>query len=221
LVTYQNYTKMRGPKSIKFCWVMFVVLKQIAHVVLQLGEVSCYGLSESQTPLQQHLFVPRHSWDVGMGSQTASTASLHCSVICSHSYSTSCSAYARRPASDSTYAMPDTATFNFVHSILLPTLCTYLIKNYHNSHLKPHTLKMSVMHNSKLKPNMFRSQSSDHHQGSITVLVQLLVIGVHASSYSSMWLYVVCASVHTMYLSVWCLVNYASQTFLTCGVLTL
>ena len=39
---------------------------------------------------------------------------------------------------------------------------------------------------------MFRSQSSDHHQGSITVLVQLLRIGVHASSYSSMWLYVVC-----------------------------
>jgi len=34
-----------------------------------------------------------------------------------------------------------------VHSILLPTLCTYLIKNYHNSHLKPHTLKVSVMHN--------------------------------------------------------------------------
>jgi len=32
-------------------------------------------------------------------------------------------------------------------SILLSTLCTYLIKNYHNSHLKPHTLKMSVMHN--------------------------------------------------------------------------
>jgi len=31
--------------------------------------------------------------------------------------------------------------------ILLPTLCTYLIKNYHNSHLKPHTLKMSVMSN--------------------------------------------------------------------------
>ena len=64
------------------------------------------------------------------------------------------------------------------------------------------------MHNSKLKPNMFRSQSSDHHQGSITVLVQLLLIGVHASSYSGMWLYVVCASVHTMYLSVWCLVMY-------------
>ena len=40
---------------------------------------------------------------------------------------------------------------------------------------------------------MFRSQSSDHHQGSITVLVQLLLIGVHASSYSGMWLYVVCA----------------------------
>jgi len=40
---------------------------------------------------------------------------------------------------------------------------------------------------------MFRSQSSDHHQGSITVLVQLLRIGVHASSYSGMWLYVVCA----------------------------
>ena len=40
---------------------------------------------------------------------------------------------------------------------------------------------------------MFRSQSSDHHQGSITVLVQLLLIGVHASSCSGMWLYVVCA----------------------------
>ena len=34
-----------------------------------------------------------------------------------------------------------------LHSILLPTLCTYLIKNYYNSHLKPYTLKMSVMHN--------------------------------------------------------------------------
>ena len=33
------------------------------------------------------------------------------------------------------------------NSILLPTLCTYLIKNYRNSHLKPHMLKMSVMHN--------------------------------------------------------------------------
>jgi len=40
---------------------------------------------------------------------------------------------------------------------------------------------------------MFRSRSSDHHQGSITVLVQLLLISVHASSYSGMWLYVVCA----------------------------
>ena len=40
---------------------------------------------------------------------------------------------------------------------------------------------------------MFRSQSSDHHQGSITVLVQLLLFGVRASSYSGMWLYVVCA----------------------------
>ena len=56
---------------------------------------------------------------------------------------------------------------------------------------------------------MFRSQSSDHHQGSITVLVQLLLIGVLASSYSGMWLYVICASVHTMYLSVWCLVMYS------------
>ena len=109
---------------------------------------------------------------------------------------------------------------------------------------------------------MFQSQSSDHHQESITVLVQLLLIGVHASSYSGMWLYVVCAcdvpvrvvsgyvlyttptgtsyaqmrlcirctcpfgvwlctvhhtdryiictdaSVHTMYLSMWCLVMY-------------
>ena len=34
-----------------------------------------------------------------------------------------------------------------LHPLLLPTLCTYLIKNYHNSHLKPHTLKMSVMRN--------------------------------------------------------------------------
>ena len=49
---------------------------------------------------------------------------------------------------------------------------------------------------------MFRSQSSDHHQGLITVPVQLLLIGVHASSYSGMWLHVVSASVHTMYLSV-------------------
>jgi len=31
---------------------------------------------------------------------------------------------------------------------------------------------------------MFRSQSSDQHQGSITVLVQLLLIGVHALSYT-------------------------------------
>ena len=30
---------------------------------------------------------------------------------------------------------------------------------------------------------MFWSQSSDHHQGSITVLVHLLLIGVHALSY--------------------------------------
>jgi len=58
---------------------------------------------------------------------------------------------------------------------------------------------------------MFRSKSSDHHQGSITVLVQLLLIGVHASSYSGMWLYVVCASVHTMYLSVWCPVMYTDN----------
>jgi hypothetical protein len=43
---------------------------------------------------------------------------------------------------------------------------------------------------------MFRSQSSDHHQGSITVLVQLLLISVHASSSSGMWLYVVCTSAY-------------------------
>jgi len=55
---------------------------------------------------------------------------------------------------------------------------------------------------------MFWSQSSDHRQGSITVLVRLLLIGVRASSYSGTWPYVVCASVHTMYLSVWCLVMY-------------
>jgi hypothetical protein len=44
---------------------------------------------------------------------------------------------------------------------------------------------------------MFRSLSYDHHQWSITVLVQLLLIGVHTSSYSGLWLYVVgvfCAS---------------------------
>ena len=74
---------------------------------------------------------------------------------------------------------------------------------------------------------MFRSQSSDHHQGSITVLVQLLLIGVHASSYSGMWLYVVCAydvpvRVVSGYVlsTCWVLIfNYVSQTFLTCGFL--
>jgi hypothetical protein len=55
---------------------------------------------------------------------------------------------------------------------------------------------------------MFRSQSYDHHQGLITVLVQLLLISVHTSSYSGLWPYVVGASVRTMYLSVWCLVMY-------------
>jgi len=65
---------------------------------------------------------------------------------------------------------------------------------------------------------MFRSQSSDHHQGLITVLVQLLLIGVHASSYSGMWLYVVCSSVHTMYLSAWCLVMYWPFLTFTCYV---
>jgi len=64
---------------------------------------------------------------------------------------------------------------------------------------------------------MFRSQSSDHHQGSITVLVQLLLIGVHVSSYSGMWLYVVCASVHTMYLSVWCLVMHKVGNKIECN----
>ena len=48
---------------------------------------------------------------------------------------------------------------------------------------------------------MFLSQSSEHHQGSITVLVQLLLIGVHASSYSGMWLdrYIVCTDAQTTY----------------------
>jgi hypothetical protein len=55
---------------------------------------------------------------------------------------------------------------------------------------------------------MFRSLSYDHHQGSITVLVQLLLIGVRASSYSGLWQYVVGASVSTLYLSLWCLVMY-------------
>jgi len=62
---------------------------------------------------------------------------------------------------------------------------------------------------------MFRSQSSDHHQRSITVLVQLLLIGVHALLYSGMWLYAVCVSVHTMYLSVWCLVMYCPGQYST------
>jgi hypothetical protein len=57
---------------------------------------------------------------------------------------------------------------------------------------------------------MFRSQSFDHHQGSITVLVQLLLIGMHTSSYSSLWLYVVGASVRMMYPSMWCLVMYCT-----------
>jgi hypothetical protein len=58
---------------------------------------------------------------------------------------------------------------------------------------------------------MFRSLSYDHHQGSITVPVQLPFIGVHASSYSGLWLYVVGASVRMMYLSVWCLVMYSIE----------
>jgi hypothetical protein len=55
---------------------------------------------------------------------------------------------------------------------------------------------------------MFRSQSYDHHQGSAIVLVQLLLIVVHTSSYSGLWLYVVRASVRMEYLSVWCLAMY-------------
>jgi hypothetical protein len=62
---------------------------------------------------------------------------------------------------------------------------------------------------------MFRSLSYDHHHGSITVLVQLLLIGVHTSSCSGLWPYVVRVSVRTTYLSF----NYASQIFLTCEVL--
>ena len=53
---------------------------------------------------------------------------------------------------------------------------------------------------------MFRSQSSDHHQGSITVLVQLLLIGVHASLYSGMWPYVICVCAYDVpvrVVSVW------------------
>jgi hypothetical protein len=56
---------------------------------------------------------------------------------------------------------------------------------------------------------MFRSQSYDHHQESITVLVQLLLISVRTSSYSGLWLYVVRVFVRAMYLSVWCLVMYS------------
>jgi hypothetical protein len=52
---------------------------------------------------------------------------------------------------------------------------------------------------------MFRSQFLDHHQGSITVLVQLPLIGVHALSYSGLWLYVVGKFVCMKYPSVWCL----------------
>jgi hypothetical protein len=62
---------------------------------------------------------------------------------------------------------------------------------------------------------MFRSQFYDHHQGSITVLVQLLLTSVHTSSYSGLWLYVFGVSVRTTYLSF----NYASQIFLTCEAL--
>jgi hypothetical protein len=50
---------------------------------------------------------------------------------------------------------------------------------------------------------MFRSLSYDHYWGSITVLVQLLLIGVHTSSYSGLWPYVVGVSVHPMCLSLW------------------
>jgi hypothetical protein len=36
----------------------------------------------------------------------------------------------------------DVITFNSITNLM-----HLFIKNYHNSHLKPHTLKMSVMHN--------------------------------------------------------------------------
>jgi len=50
---------------------------------------------------------------------------------------------------------------------------------------------------------MFLSQSSDHHQGLITVIVQLLRVRVPASSYSCKSRYVVCTCILAMYLSVW------------------
>ena len=57
---------------------------------------------------------------------------------------------------------------------------------------------------------MFRSQSSDHHQGSITVLVQLLLNCYLTPDDGQKTVTETC----------WVLVfNYASQTFLTCGVL--
>jgi len=56
---------------------------------------------------------------------------------------------------------------------------------------------------------MFRSQSSDHHQGLIIVHVQLLRVNVPASSYSSMWLYVVCTCIPAMCLPVLCLIMYS------------
>jgi len=66
---------------------------------------------------------------------------------------------------------------------------------------------------------MFRSQSSDHHQGSITILVQLLLIGVHASSCPGMWL-TSDDGQKTVTETCWVLIfNYTSQTFLTCVVL--
>jgi hypothetical protein len=58
---------------------------------------------------------------------------------------------------------------------------------------------------------MFWSLSYNHHQGSITVLVQLLLIGVHTSSFSGLWLCVVGVSVRPMYLSLWCLVMYITR----------
>jgi hypothetical protein len=60
---------------------------------------------------------------------------------------------------------------------------------------------------------MFRSQSFDHHQGSITVLVQLVLISVHTSSYSGLWLYVVGASVCMVYLSVWYITRHHTERY--------
>jgi hypothetical protein len=68
---------------------------------------------------------------------------------------------------------------------------------------------------------MFRSQSYDHHQGSITVLVQLLLIGVHTYILLNHTVALVSSNLHLVFLK--SLYNFACLAFtifiLTCEVL--